>query len=419
MATFAIGEIPNYFNMEFFKRALENGLRMGDLKILGISIENLTMGGENYCSNIFRATIKYKTSEDQQTEQTIIVKNMPKQKQSVLSRLNIYRKETIFYLDIKPKMEALMWHLDKPWNLAARHFHSTTEPEQNIMFEDLSMLGFMLESRQVGLDLAHAQIVMQKLGEYHALTMLMAERSPAIIIDHFAFGLLNIDSIKKEAFKALFGAQLLKLATLVAEYPTMEPISKKLLKYYDHFTERVLESVYPLRGNVNVLNHGDLWVNNMFFKYESNSTKFKAPTEVRFIDFQLCYYGSIGFDINYFLNTSIQLDVLKNHRGSLIETYYDGLVRTLKALPYNNPIPKLTDILEEIAQRESFGFFVAFGFFPLMSMFTMDSQDNSLEKFYDEEFARRKIELMFQSNPRTMETLKYSLQRFDELKVLD
>lgn len=44
------------------------------------------------------------------------------------------------------------------------------------MFEDLSMLGFMLESRQVGLDLAHAQIVMQKLGEYHALTMLMAER---------------------------------------------------------------------------------------------------------------------------------------------------------------------------------------------------------------------------------------------------
>lgn len=96
---------------------------------------------------------------------------------------------------------------------------------------------------------------------------------------------MNIDSIKKEAFKALFGAQLLKLATLVAEYPTMEPISKKLLKYYDHFTERVLESVYPLRGNVNVLNHGDLWVNNMFFKYESNSTKFKAPTEVRFVSF--------------------------------------------------------------------------------------------------------------------------------------
>lgn len=60
--------------------------------------------------------------------------------------------------------------------LPPRHFHSTTEPEQNIMFEDLSMLGFTLESRQVGLDLAHAQIVMKKLGEYHALTMLMAER---------------------------------------------------------------------------------------------------------------------------------------------------------------------------------------------------------------------------------------------------
>lgn len=65
----------------------------------------------------------------------------------------------------------------------------------------------------------------------------------------------------------------------------MEPISKKLLKYYDHFTERVLESVYPLRGNVNVLNHGDLWVNNMFFKYDSNSAKCKMPNEVRFVSF--------------------------------------------------------------------------------------------------------------------------------------
>ncbi|XP_004523895.1 uncharacterized protein LOC101460424 [Ceratitis capitata] len=419
MATFAIGEIPNYFNTEFFKRALENGLRMGDLKIQGISIENLTIGGENYCSNIYRANIKYKTSEDQYNEQTIIIKNMPKQKQSVLSRLNIYRKETIFYLDIKPKMEALMWYLGEPWNLAARHFHSTTEPEQNIMFEDLSMLGFTLESRQVGLDLAHAQIVMKKLGEYHALTMMMAERTPEIIIDHFPFGLLNTDSIKKEAFRALFGAQLLKLATLIAEYPKMEKISKKLLKYYDHFTERVLDSVYPLRGAVNVLNHGDLWVNNMFFKYDSNSKKFKTPSEVRFIDFQLCYYGSIGFDINYFLNTSIQLDVLKHQRESLIEGYYASLLHTLKALPYTAPQPTFADVLREIAQREAFGFFVSFGFFPLMSMFTMDSQDNSLEKFYDEEFARHKIELMFQSNPRTMEALCYSLQRFDELRVLD
>ncbi|XP_054731374.1 uncharacterized protein LOC129239688 [Anastrepha obliqua] len=419
MATFAIGEIPNYFNTEFFKRTLENGLRTGDLKILGISIENLTMGGENYCSNIYRAIIKYKSVEDQQHEQTVIIKNMPKQKQGVLSRLNIYRKETIFYLDIKPKVEALMWYLGEPWNLAARHFHSTTEPEQNIVFEDLSVRGFTLESRQAGLDLAHARIVMKKLGEYHALTMVMAEREPDIIIDHYTFGLLNTDSIKTVAFKALFGAQLLKLATLISEYPDLEAISKKLLKYYDHFTERVLESIYPLRGEVNVLNHGDLWVNNLFFKYDSKSLKFRAPSEVRFIDFQLCYYGSIGFDINYFLNTSVQLDVLKNDRESLIETYYDSLMRSLKGLPYVAPLPKFTDVLREIAQREAFGFFVAFGFFPLMSMFSMDSHDNSLEKFYDEEFARRKIELMFQSNPRTMETLKYALKRFDDLKVLD
>lgn len=137
------------------------------------------------------------------------------------------------------------------------------------------------------------------------------------------------------------------------------------------------------------------------------------------IDFQLCFYGSLGFDINYFLNTSLELDVMRTERERLIDVYYDALVDCLKQLPWDKPLPTHKDVLAEIRAREAYGFFVAFGFFPLMSMIGIDSEDNSLKNFHDEDFARQKVQLMFEGNARTLEMLKYTLKRLDDLQIFD
>lgn len=101
-------------------------------------------------------------------------------------------------------------------------------------------------------------------------------------MQRYPFGLLNMDSCKSDSFKALFGAQLLKLTELLKHDSHIELNTiKKLENYYAHFTERVLKSVYPLKGQLNVLNHGDLWVNNLMFHYGSKDDS--RPTEVRFV----------------------------------------------------------------------------------------------------------------------------------------
>jgi len=111
--------------------------------------------------------------------------------------------------------------------------------------------------------------------------------------------------------------------------------------------------------------------------------------------------------------------VLRDHRQELIDIYHQVLVDTLKHLPWSKPLPSHADIMDEIRKREAYGFFVAFGFFPLMSMIGVDSEDNSLKNFHDETFARQKVQLMFEGNTRTLESLKCTLKRLDELKLFD
>lgn len=115
--------LPLYLTPQFFRRCLEHGLQRQDVKVLDVQLTDLTRGGENYCSNIYRAQIKYQSADRHLIECSLIVKCMPAEKQAILARLHIYNKETLFYTHVKPKLEALMWRAspsEDPWTLGAR-----------------------------------------------------------------------------------------------------------------------------------------------------------------------------------------------------------------------------------------------------------------------------------------------------------
>lgn len=136
------------------------------------------------------------------------------------------------------------------------------------------------------------------------------------------------------------------------------------------------------------------------------------------VDFQHSFFGSPGCDINFFLNSCVQLDVLRHRREFLIRSYYEALRASLERM-HASHVPSWEDIQREIRARELYGFFSAYAFLPMVTMRKEDSHDLSMEALSDRTFAERKVQLMFTSNPRTLHILRYTLQRFDELGIFD
>ncbi|TDG39970.1 hypothetical protein AWZ03_013609 [Drosophila navojoa] len=409
-------EPPKYLNEDFFKAALEDGLRdmRVDIKKI-IFAESNSGGGENYCSKIYRARALYRSSKRQLDEElALIVKSIAiTPATQFLEELAVYLREKIFYFDVLGKLEVLIGDGSK---FGAKCFYTTREPIQTIVFDDLTQYGYKLANRQSGLNEEHCVVILQKLGKFHASSMVLVEKEPSVR-EHFSSGMLDENYIRtNERFISFMTLQLRTLANVVAKWAGYEQLAEKLHRHCDNIKENLVLTGRAVPGEITVLNHGDLWVNNFMYKYHDElPTK---PIDAIFVDFQNSFFGSPGCDINFFLNSSVQLDVLMHRREFLIQTYYASLRESLERM-HSEFVPSYADIQHEIHARELYGFFSSYAFLPMVTMRKEDSYDISIEALTDQDFAKKKVQLMFSSNPRTTDTLRYALRRFDELGIFD
>ncbi|XP_055844513.1 uncharacterized protein LOC129910933 [Episyrphus balteatus] len=406
---------PESLNVRFFQDVLENALLESDLKIRKVSIKLGSTIGDNYCSQIYRVRISFcRRDDDQKLEDlSVIVKSMPESDAlKFLQDLKAFNKEKIFYANMIPRMEILLDNV----KLAGKLYFAAKEPINTLVFEDLAVSDYIMGDRERGLDLEHCQLVMKKLGYLHGSSIILKKKDPDCM-NSFRVGFLSEDGLNgSDTFVTVFRFLYDALVRNVSTWKGYESITKKLEKYATNFKENLLKTQHPIPGELKVLNHGDLWVNNFLFKYNNKETK-ESVQDVIFIDLQMSIFGSPGFDLNYFFYTSMQLDVLKEKREELLKTYYKSFSDTLKAYKYEN-IPSFADILLEVRRREPFGFFANYAVLPGISIDKSASSDVSLENFMDKDFADRKAEVMF-STPRIRDTMRYTLKRFNEMGVLD
>ena len=235
----------------------------------------------------------------------------------------------------------------------------------------------------------------------------------------FSSGILAKGAIQRDdsTFYCFIKASCEALIDLAKTWSGYEEIVKKLENHLQNLRFK-LDQMQKLEPNgFHVLNHGDMWVNNMMFRYNENNGNSEQPQDVVFVDFQMSIWGSPGIDLNYFFYTSLPVKLLKERREHLIRVYYDELQNCLKTLKYDE-IPSYQQIRDEVRKRELFGFFANHAIYPIISIDKDIADDSTFENFADREFARKKFKQMLQQQ-KLKDMYAYTLLHFDEMNVFD
>lgn len=96
---------------------------------------------------------------------------------------DIYNKEITFYKCIAPKMEELLARLHEASQLIAMPY-GVCRTNNAILFEDLSVKNYRIESIYRGFSFDEAVIVLKKAATFHACNAKIHEMAPNIFDDY-------------------------------------------------------------------------------------------------------------------------------------------------------------------------------------------------------------------------------------------
>ncbi|KAL7032151.1 hypothetical protein ACKWTF_007236 [Chironomus riparius] len=276
-----------------------------------------------------------------------------------------------------------------------------------MVLEDLTKLDFELANRKNHFDLNQAKLVLAKIAKFHALTAALYQKDQSSMERHM---ISAHDAEEMTPLSFFFSASLQESLETIRNCDDL----REYVPFLESFDIVQEEKIVYTRNDTDrfrVLNHGDLWINNIFFKFDDA----KEPIDVLLVDYQESYFGSPGIDFNHFFYTSCNYEVHNNHIDELIVFYYNNLVATLKLLNYEK-IPSIDDIKYEIKNKSKQGLIALLSVVPVQMI---ENPEHANPEYFladteEAQVVRREV----YGNPHFVETLKFFLPKLSTRGVL-
>ncbi|XP_055706849.1 uncharacterized protein LOC129803968 [Phlebotomus papatasi] len=327
-------DIPNWLNQPFFENILRKRKKEDGIFVDSLQLEFVGGKGENYASTLYRGQFN-STLNRNKRRYSMIIKTTYEDNQlanDILSEYNIFKQEMEMYDQILPEYQRLLRTIDDHSQISPKSIYCDYD-NSIIVFEDLSARGFKMVDRRVRLDRYHAELVLMKLARLHAASVAVEAKS-TYNLKKFQTGMFNR---KTSGVSSYFLTNLDALINCISKWKGYEYYADKLRKLRPHLEERARQMYDPKDDDLNVLIHGDLWTNNVMFKYNNQ----EQPIDVQIVDYQFMCWAPATVDLHYFFNTSLIEDLRQTSIDELVQFYHKHLSDTLQKLGLGEKIPTL------------------------------------------------------------------------------
>jgi Ecdysteroid kinase-like family len=287
-------EIPSWLNEAFIQDILQKHDRNQDLRVKSLQIQQCGGKGDSYASMMYRigTTFFDLKAPDSIISQSLIAKTLP-ELDLALEKLgagnyNVQDKEMEMYEKVLPEFERLLKSIDEDADIFPKVL-GVDRSYDVIILEDLQEKKFVMENRLLCLDLDHVLMALRKLARMHAASAVVNQRNPS--------ALKNIDTgfftRKTDSFHVMFESLCDAMLGEVATWEGFEHYAKKLVNVRKSLVKNAQRAFDCDEGDFHVLNHGDLWTNNLMYSYDDSG----ALADCVLLDFQFAAFGSPALDL--------------------------------------------------------------------------------------------------------------------------
>lgn len=252
--------------------------RVLSYEVKRLSEEPIGYLGDHYFLNVVlrEKMVHYSEEEEEYAEEeylSFFMKILPEQVPKLadyVREMGCFKKEIQLYTHLIPRLQDVTIGM-KPF--APRAY--LTKNEKLLVFENLQAEGYrMVKNNKSLLDFAHLEVALKAVAKLHAASLVLEERTKQPITKLYS-GHLNenvyIDDEKyvrktnlENAIKAL--SELIKR---IDKYKNSDRLDF-ILEKFPHVIRKIYDFAKPSTVYRNVFNHGDLWNNNLMFKYEES-----------------------------------------------------------------------------------------------------------------------------------------------------
>lgn len=263
-------EIPSWLTEQYMENVLRKYRQDPTLKVKRMTVQQCGGKGDSYASMMYRVGTFYNCMDHPETTNfgSYVIKTLPSHELAKeklgQGHYNVQQKEMEIYQNVLPKFKRILKSVGEHGNIFPKAL-SIDHVNEVIVLEDLMEKNFTMNDRTMGLDLKHTQMALKKLASMHACSIVMMEKNPKVFAN-FDIGMFNR---KTTAFHVFFQSNLEAVVNEVEQWSGYEYYAAKLRNLLKTMLENAMTAFDCHDGDLHVLTHGDLWINNMLFKYDA------------------------------------------------------------------------------------------------------------------------------------------------------